>query len=94
MLDQVADAQPSPSEIVSRNEELALLKTSLTDAERQIFELRTVGFSWNDVAKRLGGSAPGRRMQLHTRSRTHRAATGFGGLEFSACGLPVADDRD
>lgn len=64
VLDQVADGQPSPSEIVSRNEELALLKTSLTDAERQIFELRTVGFSWNDVAKRLGGSAPGRRMQL------------------------------
>jgi RNA polymerase sigma factor (sigma-70 family) len=64
VLDQVADAQPSPSEIVSRNEELALLKTSLTDAERQIFELRTVGFSWNAVAQRLGGSAPGRRMQL------------------------------
>ena len=64
VLDQVADAQPSPSEIVSRNEELALVKTSLTDAERQIFELRTVGFSWDAVAKKLGGSAPGRRMQL------------------------------
>jgi RNA polymerase sigma factor (sigma-70 family) len=64
VLDQVADAHPSPSQIVSRKEELELLTTSLTDEERQIFELRAEGLSWDQVAKRLGGNGQARRMQL------------------------------
>src|SRR5450432_248551 len=50
VLDQVADAHPSPSQIASRKEELELLTTSLTDEERQIFELRAEGLSWDQVA--------------------------------------------
>jgi RNA polymerase sigma factor (sigma-70 family) len=64
LLDEVMDARPSPSQIVSRKDELEVLKTSLTDEERQIFDLRIGGFSWEEVATRLGGSAPSRRMQL------------------------------
>ena len=64
VLEQVVDAQPSPSELVSRKEELELLKASLTEGELQIFELRTGGLSWDEVATRLGGSGQARRMQL------------------------------
>ncbi len=64
VLDQIVDSNPSPSEIFSRKEELELLKASLSDEERQIFELRSDGLSWNEVASRLGGSGQSRRMQL------------------------------
>ncbi len=64
VLDQVADGRQSPSQVVSRREELELLKASLTEEERQIFDLRVGGLSWDEVATRLGGSGPARRMQL------------------------------
>jgi RNA polymerase sigma factor (sigma-70 family) len=63
-LDYVADHQPSPSEILSRRELLERLRTSLTQEERQIAELRGQGLDWEQVAQRLGGSGPARRMQL------------------------------
>jgi RNA polymerase sigma factor (sigma-70 family) len=63
-LQQVGDAGPSPSEIASRKEEWEFVKSSLTDEEHQIFELRGAGLSWDEIAGRLGGSGPSRRMQL------------------------------
>jgi RNA polymerase sigma-70 factor (ECF subfamily) len=63
-LEQLADQQPSPSEILSRQELLERLRTSLTDEERQIADLRGQGLDWAEVAQRLGGSGPARRMQL------------------------------
>jgi DNA-directed RNA polymerase specialized sigma24 family protein len=63
-LEQVVDARPSPSEILSRKEEVELLKTSLCDEEREVFELRSQGLSWDEVASRLGGTGQSRRMQL------------------------------
>jgi RNA polymerase sigma-70 factor (ECF subfamily) len=64
VLDHVADARPSPSAIASRKEEMELLKTSLSEEEHQVFELRKTGFSWDEIAARLGGSSQARRMQL------------------------------
>jgi RNA polymerase sigma factor (sigma-70 family) len=64
VLEQVTDGRPSPSQVVSRREELEILKASLTEEERQIFDLRVGGLSWKQVATRLGGSGPARRMQL------------------------------
>jgi RNA polymerase sigma factor (sigma-70 family) len=64
VLEQVADGRPSPSEVASRKEALELLKSVLTEEEHQIFELRRAGFSWDEVASRLGGSGQARRMQL------------------------------
>ena len=60
----VADSTATPSKILVRKEELALLRAALDDEERQVFELRTEGFSWDEVAAALGGSGPSRRMQL------------------------------
>jgi DNA-directed RNA polymerase specialized sigma24 family protein len=64
VLEHVTDGRPSPSQVVSRREELEILKASLTEEERQIFDLRVGGLSWDEVATRLGGSGPARRMQL------------------------------
>ncbi len=63
-LEQVVDAQPTPSEFLSRQEELELVKASLSDEECQIFELRSQGLSWDEVASQLGGSCQSRRMQF------------------------------
>ena len=63
-LDSVADKQPSPSELVSRNEILERLRTQLSDEELQILDLRNQGLGWNEVAARLGGSGQARRMQI------------------------------
>lgn len=64
VLEQLFDARPSPSQVALRNDDLAALKESLSDEEWQIFDLRARGFSWDEVAAQLGGSAPARRMQL------------------------------
>lgn len=64
LLDQVADARPSPSEVLSRKEAMELLRRALTDEEYQIFELRRGGLGWDEVAARLGGNGHARRMQL------------------------------
>ncbi|MGH7136307.1 MAG: RNA polymerase sigma factor [Pirellulales bacterium] len=64
ILEGVADPRPSPSEIVSRQEEWELLKRSLSDEELEIVDLRLAGRSWDEIATRLGGTGPARRMQL------------------------------
>jgi DNA-directed RNA polymerase specialized sigma24 family protein len=63
-LEQAAAKLPSPSQIASQKEQLELLKASLSDTEQQIFELRSAGFSWDEVATQMGGSSQARRMQL------------------------------
>jgi RNA polymerase sigma factor (sigma-70 family) len=63
-LEQVTDARPSPSQLAARQDELDLLKQSLSQDEWQIFDLRVRGFSWEEVAVELGGNAAARRMQL------------------------------
>ena len=66
-LDLVADSQPSPSQIVVRNEQIHRIRELLTDEEWRVFELRTEGVSWDKVAATMGGSGPSRRMQLSRR---------------------------
>jgi len=63
-LEQVADPQPSASEMVSRQELLERMRETLSPEERQIAELRSEGLGWEQVAAELGGSAQARRMQL------------------------------
>jgi DNA-binding CsgD family transcriptional regulator len=66
-LEGVVDSRPSPSEIVSRQEQWELLKNSLSNEEQQIVDLRLAGHSWDEIATRLGGTGPARRMQLSRR---------------------------
>jgi RNA polymerase sigma factor (sigma-70 family) len=63
-LEELMDVQPSPSELLSRREQLERLRASMTDEEREIADLRGEGLAWEQVAERLGGSGQARRMQL------------------------------
>ena len=63
-MEELTDVQPSPSEVLSRRELLARMRTSLTDEEREIADLRGQGLAWEQIAERLGGSGNARRMQL------------------------------
>ncbi len=63
-LEQVADPQPSASEMLSRQELLERMREALSADERQIADLRSEGLGWERIAAELGGSAQARRMQL------------------------------
>jgi RNA polymerase sigma-70 factor (ECF subfamily) len=63
-LDAVAGGDPTPSQVVSNRELLDAMRAKLTDDERAVADLRAQGLEWAEVAQRLGGTAPGRRMQL------------------------------
>jgi RNA polymerase sigma-70 factor (ECF subfamily) len=63
-LDQVADDEASPSQVVAGQELLARFRQGLTDEERQLADLRSQGMAWADIAARMGGAAQARRMQL------------------------------
>ncbi len=63
-LEQVADPQPSASEMLSRQELLERMREALSPEERRVADLRSEGLGWEQVAAELGGSAQARRMQL------------------------------
>src|SRR5262249_19343883 len=63
-LAQVAEGGPTPSRVAIGKELLGNVLTRLSDDERRIADLRGQGRAWDEVAQRLGGTAPARRMQL------------------------------
>jgi RNA polymerase sigma-70 factor (ECF subfamily) len=64
VVDQVADRQESPSQIVSGQELLECFRAKLSDEERYLAEQRALGREWNDLALELGQGAEGLRKQL------------------------------
>ena len=63
-LENVARNEPTPSQQVAGKELLERFRASLTDEEQQLVDLRSDGLGWDEVAKRVGGNATARRMQL------------------------------
>jgi RNA polymerase sigma-70 factor (ECF subfamily) len=57
-------ATASPSRIIAGRELLAQVRERLSDEERGVADLRGQGHDWAEIARRLGGSPDGRRMQL------------------------------
>ena len=59
-----ADMNDTPSQIASYRELLAEVRRRLSPEELRIAEMRDRGQDWATIAKHLGGSADGRRMQF------------------------------
>jgi RNA polymerase sigma factor (sigma-70 family) len=60
----LAGQDPTPSSVVAGKELLEQVRQRLSEEERQLVELRGQGFSWEEVAASLGGTAGARRNQL------------------------------
>lgn len=61
----IRSASESPSEVISRRELTTMLRDRLSDEERSLAELRSLGLEWADVAEQLGGTPEARRKQLN-----------------------------
>jgi RNA polymerase sigma-70 factor (ECF subfamily) len=60
----LAGGYPSPSRVAAGRELLEQVRRCLGDEERRLAELRGQGHDWPEIARQLGGTADGRRMQL------------------------------
>jgi RNA polymerase sigma-70 factor (ECF subfamily) len=54
----------TPSQVISRREQLALFRGRLSEEERSVAELRSQGLDWAAVARELGGTPEARRKQF------------------------------
>lgn len=71
----LAATTPGPCEQAVDNDLVESLRSRLSHEEREILALRSEGFEWSEVARRLGGSGQARRMQLAR--AVHRVACIF-----------------
>ncbi len=61
---EVAALGASPSRLVSARELLAEVQGRLSEEERRLLELRQQDLGWAEIARQVGGSPDGRRVQL------------------------------
>jgi RNA polymerase sigma-70 factor (ECF subfamily) len=60
----LAGESATPSRVVAGRELLEQVRQSLNEEERRVAELRSLGHDWAEIARQLGGTPDGRRMQL------------------------------
>src|SRR5947209_7537387 len=60
----LAGKAASPSRVAAGRELLGQVRQRLSDVERTLAELRGEGHDWAEIARQLGGTPDGRRMQL------------------------------
>lgn len=63
-LEAAMGQDPTPSRQVAGKELLELFRQRLTTEEREVADLRSQGYGWNEVAARVGGTPEARRKQL------------------------------
>lgn len=63
-LDELPGPTLPPSELASQRDLLARLRDSLDADERELADCRRAGMAWEEIARRMGGTAQARRMQL------------------------------
>jgi RNA polymerase sigma-70 factor (ECF subfamily) len=69
---EVVSPSPGPSEVVSDSDLVEAVRRRLGDDERRLADLRAEGYDWPEIARRLGGTAHARRVQLSR--AVHRVA--------------------
>jgi RNA polymerase sigma-70 factor (ECF subfamily) len=62
---QVAGAGPSPSRVATYRELLDVVRSRLSEEERQLADLRGQGLSWAEIAAQLGENADALRFRLN-----------------------------
>jgi RNA polymerase sigma-70 factor (ECF subfamily) len=62
--DRVAGGDATASRIVAGRDLLDQVRRRLGDEERRVADLRGQGHDWGEIARQLGGTPDGRRMQL------------------------------
>jgi RNA polymerase sigma-70 factor (ECF subfamily) len=82
-VDDLSAGGPSPSRVAAGRELLQALRNKLSPEERQIADLRGQGYTWDEIAQKLGGTSPARRKQFE------RAVT----TAVQALGLEESDDE-
>lgn len=70
-------AGASPSEVVAGRELLERVRQHLSEEERQVSDLRLDGHDWEAIARELGGTPDGRRMQFQRALRRTARALGL-----------------
>ena len=60
----VASTTPGPSQVASDHDLIDAVRHRLGEEELLLVDLRAEGYEWSEIARRLGGSAQARRMQL------------------------------
>jgi RNA polymerase sigma-70 factor (ECF subfamily) len=60
----LAGPEPTPSRVAAGRELLDQVRQRLNDQERRVADLRAQGHDWPEIARQLGGTPDGRRMQL------------------------------
>jgi DNA-directed RNA polymerase specialized sigma24 family protein len=61
---EAADPQPGPDQLAANRELLREISSRFSDEERRLWELRSQGLSWPEIASALGGEPQARRKQL------------------------------
>jgi RNA polymerase sigma-70 factor (ECF subfamily) len=74
---ETIDPHPTPVEEAADRELVRLVYGLLSEEERQLLELRLEKNSWATIAKRLGGTEAGRRMQYNRARARVTAALGL-----------------
>jgi len=78
-VDQVADPRPTPSQEAAYRELLQKVPERLSEKERQLAELRVQGYSWKEIADRLGEDPDALRMCLDRAIKRVRRELGLDG---------------
>ena len=84
-LEGQSPAAPSPSRLVAGRELLDELRRRLSDEERQLADLRALGYEWAEIASQLGGT-PGARANnwpvpwIESKNSSRRPTTPMGEL--------------
>jgi RNA polymerase sigma-70 factor (ECF subfamily) len=79
LLERIALSDPTPSRVIEGRELLQQFLSQMSAQERELVQLRGQGHGWPEIAKRLGGTAQARRVQLARAVKRVAAALGVDG---------------